>query len=117
MADTSPGTGRESIPTIILCGGRGTRISEVNPLIPKPLLPIGNKLKGMSAQEAELRTMTLEGILSIQAGDNPRVVADKLLSFIPPAAIRGLLSRLSRLAERRKASTAAVEQVRESVSV
>src|SRR5436853_393649 len=47
-------------------------------------LPIGNKLKGMSAQEAELRTMTLEGILSIQAGDNPRVVADKLLSFIPP---------------------------------
>jgi chemotaxis protein MotA len=29
--------------------------------------------------------MTLEGILAIQAGDNPRVVADKLLSFIPPA--------------------------------
>jgi chemotaxis protein MotA len=29
--------------------------------------------------------MTLEGILSIQAGDNPRVVSDKLLSFIPPA--------------------------------
>jgi chemotaxis protein MotA len=29
--------------------------------------------------------MTLEGIISIQAGDNPRVVADKLLSFIPPA--------------------------------
>ena len=48
-------------------------------------LPIANKLKGMSAEEAELRTMTLEGILSIQAGDNPRVVADKLLSFIPPA--------------------------------
>ena len=34
---------------------------------------------------AELRTLTLEGILAIQAGDNPRVVADKLLSFIPPA--------------------------------
>jgi glucose-1-phosphate cytidylyltransferase len=32
-----------SIPTIILCGGRGTRISEVNPLIPKPLLPIGRR--------------------------------------------------------------------------
>jgi chemotaxis protein MotA len=38
----------------------------------------------MSAEEVELRSMTLEGILSIQAGDNPRVVADKLLSFIPP---------------------------------
>src|SRR5947209_1144817 len=47
-------------------------------------LPLGNKLKGLSAEEAELRTMTLEGILSIQASDNPRVVADKLLSFIPP---------------------------------
>jgi chemotaxis protein MotA len=47
-------------------------------------LPTANKLKAMSSEEVELRTMTLEGILSIQAGDNPRVVADKLLSFIPP---------------------------------
>jgi chemotaxis protein MotA len=47
-------------------------------------LPTANKLKAMSAEEIELRSMTLEGILSIQAGDNPRVVADKLLSFIPP---------------------------------
>ncbi|HEU5152432.1 MAG TPA: sugar phosphate nucleotidyltransferase [Iamia sp.] len=31
------------VPTIILCGGRGTRISEVNPTIPKPLLPIGER--------------------------------------------------------------------------
>lgn len=28
-------------PAIILCGGRGIRISEVNPLTPKPMLPIG----------------------------------------------------------------------------
>ena len=48
-------------------------------------LPTANKLKALSEEEIELRTMTLEGILSIQAGDNPRVVADKLLSFIPPA--------------------------------
>ena len=27
----------------------------------------------------------LEGILSIQAGDNPRIVKDKLISFLPPA--------------------------------
>jgi glucose-1-phosphate cytidylyltransferase len=31
------------IPTIILCGGRGTRISQVNPLVPKPLLPVGDR--------------------------------------------------------------------------
>jgi chemotaxis protein MotA len=48
-------------------------------------LPTANKLKALSAEEIELRSMTLEGILSIQAGDNPRVVADKLLSFIPPS--------------------------------
>jgi chemotaxis protein MotA len=48
-------------------------------------LPTANKLKLLSSEEQELRTMTLEGILAIQAGDNPRVVADKLLSFIPPA--------------------------------
>jgi chemotaxis protein MotA len=48
-------------------------------------LPVANKLKLLSAEEQELRTMTLEGILAIQAGDNPRVVADKLLSFIPPS--------------------------------
>jgi chemotaxis protein MotA len=49
------------------------------------LLPVANRLKALSTEETELRTMTLEGILSIQAGDNPRVVSDKLLSFIPPA--------------------------------
>jgi chemotaxis protein MotA len=48
-------------------------------------LPVGTKLKLLSAEEQELRNMTLEGILAIQAGDNPRVVADKLLSFIPPS--------------------------------
>ncbi len=29
------------IPTVILCGGRGTRISELNLSVPKPLVPIG----------------------------------------------------------------------------
>ncbi len=31
------------LPTIILCGGRGTRITGVNPLLPKPMLPIGTR--------------------------------------------------------------------------
>jgi glucose-1-phosphate cytidylyltransferase len=33
----------ETIPTIVLCGGRGSRISEYNPALPKPMLPIGNR--------------------------------------------------------------------------
>lgn len=48
-------------------------------------LPVANRLKAMSAAEVELRTLTVEGILAVQAGDNPRVVADKLTSFVPPA--------------------------------
>jgi chemotaxis protein MotA len=48
-------------------------------------LPIANRLKALSAQEVELRSLTLEGILSVQAGDNPRVVAEKLGSYVPPA--------------------------------
>src|SRR3954464_1030590 len=52
-------------------------------------LPTANRLKAMASEEVELRSMTLEGILSIQAGDNPRVVADKLLSFIPPSERAG----------------------------
>jgi chemotaxis protein MotA len=48
-------------------------------------LPIANRLKAISAEETELRMMTLEGILSIQAGDNPRLVGEKLMSYLPPA--------------------------------
>jgi chemotaxis protein MotA len=29
--------------------------------------------------------MTLEGILAIQAGDNPRVIAEKLMAYVPPS--------------------------------
>ena len=49
-------------------------------------LPVANRLKSMSTEEVELRTLTVEGILSVQAGDNPRVVADKLTSYVPPVA-------------------------------
>jgi chemotaxis protein MotA len=47
-------------------------------------LPIANRLKAISGEEIELRMMTVEGILSIQAGDNPRLVAEKLMSYVPP---------------------------------
>jgi chemotaxis protein MotA len=47
-------------------------------------LPVGNRLKKLSCQEAAMRTMVLEGILAIQAGDNPRVVESKLLSYVAP---------------------------------
>jgi chemotaxis protein MotA len=48
-------------------------------------LPVGARLRALSSAEAELRILTLEGILAVQAGDNPRVVGDKLRSFVAPA--------------------------------
>jgi chemotaxis protein MotA len=48
-------------------------------------LPVANRLKGQSAAEVELRTLTLEGVLGIQAGENPRVLAEKLESYVAPA--------------------------------
>jgi chemotaxis protein MotA len=47
-------------------------------------LPAANRLKQLSAEEREFRMLTIEGILGIQAGDNPRVLSDKLLTFVPP---------------------------------
>jgi chemotaxis protein MotA len=48
-------------------------------------LPLANRLKELSEAELHFREMTLEGILAIQAGDNPRVVAEKLMAYVPPA--------------------------------
>src|SRR2546423_349503 len=46
--------------------------------------PIAYRLKALSAVEADARAMILEGILAIQAGENPRIVTEKLLSFVSP---------------------------------
>ena len=48
--------------------------------------PIANKLKENNAMEVVMREITIEGLLSIQAGENPRVIEEKLKSFLAPAA-------------------------------
>lgn len=48
-------------------------------------LPVATRLKQVSGWEVEYRHMTIEGILSLQAGENPRMVAEKLLAYVPPA--------------------------------
>ena len=47
-------------------------------------LPVSNRLKELSEEEMHFREMTLEGILSIQAGDNPRFIGEKLMAYVPP---------------------------------
>jgi chemotaxis protein MotA len=46
--------------------------------------PMANKLEYYSAQEILSKEITIEGILSIQGGDNPKVLEEKLKSFLPP---------------------------------
>lgn len=53
-------------------------------------IPIANKLKLKSQEEVLLREIMIEGILSIQAGDNPRIVEEKLKAFLPPAQREGV---------------------------
>ncbi len=61
-------------------------------------LPVANKLKELSAEELAYREMLVEAILSIQAGDNPRLLAEKLEVFLPP--------------ERRQSSEALIAEAR-----
>ena len=47
-------------------------------------LPIASKLKVRSKQEMLSREIMLEGILSIQAGENPTILGQKLRVFLAP---------------------------------
>ena len=48
-------------------------------------LPIAARLAQLSQAELHARALIVEGVLSIQAGDNPRVVESKLVTFVAPA--------------------------------
>jgi len=47
-------------------------------------IPMGKKLQQNSSREVLSRELMVEGILSIQAGENPRIVEEKLKVFLPP---------------------------------
>jgi chemotaxis protein MotA len=47
-------------------------------------LPFRNKLMDRDRMETLMKEIMVEGILSIQSGDNPRILEQKLLSFLPP---------------------------------
>ena len=52
--------------------------------------PIANKLKEQNSIEYQLKEIVIEGLLSIQAGENPRVIEEKLKSFLAPASRNAL---------------------------
>lgn len=46
--------------------------------------PVATKLKRNNNEEYKLKEILIEGLLSIQAGENPRVIEEKLKSFLAP---------------------------------
>jgi chemotaxis protein MotA len=47
-------------------------------------IPISKKLAARSSKEIVSMELMVEGILAIQAGENPRIVEEKLKVFLPP---------------------------------
>ncbi len=54
------------------------------------MLPLANKLKRMSSEEVAGREMVMEGVLAIQSGQNPRVIEETLMTYLPPAQAQAL---------------------------
>ena len=52
--------------------------------------PIANKLADHNSREAQVKEMVIEGVLSIQAGDNPRILAMKLLTYLDPKSRKAI---------------------------
>ena len=46
--------------------------------------PVASKLKMNNDNEVMIKEIMIEGLLSIQAGENPRVIEEKLKSFLAP---------------------------------
>ena len=47
--------------------------------------PMSHRLKAIGEAEAHQMELALEGVIAIQAGSNPRLIARKLQSMLPPA--------------------------------
>lgn len=54
--------------------------------------PLATKLLAQNTREMNSKEMVLEGILSIQAGDNPRVLGQKLLTYLDPKSRKAIES-------------------------
>ncbi|MCE5198765.1 MAG: flagellar motor protein [Armatimonadota bacterium] len=48
-------------------------------------LPVAAKLRSKTSEEVVVYEMIIEGVMSIQAGDNPRIVETRMLAYLPPS--------------------------------
>jgi len=52
-------------------------------------MPMAGKLKTRSSEEALIKEMIIEGVMSLSAGENPRILEQKLMAFLPPSQRAG----------------------------
>jgi chemotaxis protein MotA len=48
-------------------------------------LPLADRLGRRSGEEVLYKTIIIKGVMAIQSGDNPRIVEQKLRTFLPPS--------------------------------
>jgi len=58
------------------------------------VIPMANKLKKFDSQESNVKEMIIEGVLSIQAGENTRILALKLMAYLNPATRKTMEAEL-----------------------
>ena len=54
------------------------------------ITPFGQKLIAQNANEMRSKEMVIEGVLAIQAGDNPRIMGQKLLTYLDPVTRKAI---------------------------
>ncbi len=57
------------------------------------VLPMATRLDLKNQKDVLIKTIMLEGVLSIQAGDNPTLTREKLTAFLPPKLREQILSK------------------------
>jgi chemotaxis protein MotA len=92
LANLDPSAGQEALATSISGAFVATFLGLASANL--VFLPLVEKLKENTKHEVALRNMMIEGILSVQAGENPRVIFDKLEGFLSPAERRAARARV-----------------------
>ena len=54
------------------------------------ITPFSTKLANQNAMEMRSKEMIIEGVLAIQAGENPRIMAQKLLTYLDPVTRKAI---------------------------
>jgi flagellar motor component MotA len=48
-------------------------------------LPLAGKLDLRAKQEAQIRSLVIDGVLAIQVGEKPQIIRERLVSFLKPS--------------------------------